>query len=53
VIDCKNLDEAVEVAKDLGEANPGGAYEIRPVGVFIPGNSEVSAKESVKRSAKP
>jgi hypothetical protein len=37
LIDCKNLDEAVEVAKDLGAANPGGAYEIRPVGVFMPG----------------
>jgi hypothetical protein len=38
VIDCKNLDEAVEVAKDLGAANPGGAYEIRPVGLFMPGS---------------
>ena len=33
-IDCKNLDEALDVARDLGEANPGGAYEIRPVGVL-------------------
>jgi hypothetical protein len=38
VIDCQNLDEALEVAKDLGAANPGGAYEIRPVGVFMPGS---------------
>jgi hypothetical protein len=38
VIDCQNLDEALEVAKDLGAANPGGAYEIRPVGVFVPGS---------------
>ena len=38
VIDCKNLDEAVEVANDLGAANPGGAYEIRPVGLFVPGS---------------
>ena len=38
LIDCKNLDEALEVAKDLGAANPGGAYEIRPVGVFAPGS---------------
>jgi hypothetical protein len=34
VIDCENLDAAVEVARDLGAANPGGAYEIRPVGFF-------------------
>ncbi len=38
VVDCKNLDEALDVARDLGEANPGGAYEIRPVGLFVPGS---------------
>ena len=37
VIDAKNLDDALEVARDLGKANPGGAYEIRPVGMFTPG----------------
>jgi hypothetical protein len=37
IIDCENLDAAVDVARDLGAANPGGAYEIRPVGVFEPG----------------
>ena len=39
VVDCKNLDEALDVARDLGAANPGGAYEIRPVGLFNPGDS--------------
>ena len=38
VVDCKNLDEALDVARDLGAANPGGAYEIRPVGMFTPGS---------------
>src|SRR6267378_6323900 len=38
VIDCKNLDEALDVARDLGAANHGGAYEIRPVGVLNPGS---------------
>ena len=37
VVDCKNLDEALDVARDLGKVNPGGAYEIRPVGHFTPG----------------
>jgi hypothetical protein len=37
VIDCENLDEAIAIARDLGKANPGGAYEIRPVKVFQPG----------------
>jgi hypothetical protein len=38
VVDCKNLDEALDVARDLGAANPGGSYEIRPVGVFKQGS---------------
>jgi hypothetical protein len=38
IVDCKNLDEALDVARDLGAANPGGAYEIRPVGVLNPGS---------------
>jgi hypothetical protein len=38
VVDCKDLDEALDVARDLGAANPGGAYEIRPVGVLNPGS---------------
>ncbi|HXB79936.1 MAG TPA: YciI family protein [Bradyrhizobium sp.] len=37
VVDCENLDDAIGVARDLGAANPGGAYEIRPVGLFQPG----------------
>ena len=39
IIDCEDLDAAVDVARDLGAANPGGAYEIRPVGFFEPGAS--------------
>ena len=39
IIDCETLDEALEVTRDLGAANPGGAYEIRPVGRFMPGGA--------------
>jgi hypothetical protein len=39
IIDCENLDAAVDVARELGAANPGGAYEIRPVGLLEPGAS--------------
>jgi hypothetical protein len=39
LIDCKNLDEALEAALELGNANPGGSYEIRPVGVFDAGGA--------------
>jgi hypothetical protein len=48
LVDCENLDEAVDVARDLGEANPGGAYEIRPVGVFLPGSIDATGKASAK-----
>src|SRR5207244_10740666 len=37
IVDCKTLDEALDVARDLGAANHGGAYEVRPVGVTYPG----------------
>ena len=39
IVDCKSLDEALDIARELGAANPGGAYEIRPVGVLIPGRA--------------
>jgi hypothetical protein len=39
IVECENLDAAVGVARDLGAANPGGAYEIRPVGLFQPGGA--------------
>jgi hypothetical protein len=39
IVDCQSLDEALDIARELGAANPGGAYEIRPVGVFIPGKT--------------
>jgi hypothetical protein len=37
IVDCAGLEEAIEIAKELGEANPGGAYEIRPVAMFFAG----------------
>jgi hypothetical protein len=39
LVDCVSLDEALEIARDLGRANPGGAYEIRPVTLFEPGHT--------------
>lgn len=37
VVDFDSLDEALDTARQLGEANPGGAYEIRPLLLFMPG----------------
>jgi hypothetical protein len=39
VIDCDTLEEALEFARELGAVNPGGAYEIRPVGAFFAGQA--------------
>jgi len=36
VLDCESMEEAIEAALELGRANPGGAYEIRPISVFHP-----------------
>ena len=40
LVDCKDADEAVGIAKDLQAANAGpSAYDIRPVMFFNPGGS--------------
>ena len=37
IVDCADLDQAVETAKDLGRANgSGGSYELRPLLLFNP-----------------
>ena len=36
VIECATLDEAVQVARDLGQGET-GAFEIRPLRLFLPG----------------
>ena len=37
IYDAENLDEALSFARELAEVNPGGSYEIRPVGLFKDG----------------
>ncbi len=38
IVDCENLEQAVETAKELAIANGApGAYELRPVGYFHTG----------------
>jgi hypothetical protein len=43
IVDCEDLDEALSIAKDLAKANPGGAYEIRPLRLFVPGELNAEA----------
>jgi len=38
VIDVAGQDEAVEICRQLAQANPGGAYELRPVALYLPGS---------------
>jgi hypothetical protein len=39
VIDCETEEEALAFVRELGEANPGGAYELRPIFYFTPGTA--------------
>jgi hypothetical protein len=38
VVDVTGLEEAIEIARDFARANPGGAYELRPVSIYLPGS---------------
>lgn len=34
LVEVTGLEDALEIARELGAANPGGSYELRPVGHF-------------------
>jgi hypothetical protein len=52
IVDCGDLEEALEIAGDLGRANPGGSYEIRPLHLFLPGNLPAEAYGDVAAPAR-
>jgi len=37
LIDVADLDEALGICRELAQANPGGAYEVRPLALYQPG----------------
>ena len=39
IVNCPALEDALAIARELGQVNPGGSYEIRPVAVFRPGST--------------
>ena len=43
ILDCDDLEDALSIARDLGKANPGGAYEIRPLRLYVPGELRAQA----------
>jgi hypothetical protein len=38
IVEAASLEEVLEISRELAAANPGGAYEIRPVGHFMDGS---------------
>ena len=48
IVDVETLEEGLQFARELTEANPGGAYELRPVGLYLPGSpfSHVTGAQS-------
>jgi hypothetical protein len=40
ILDCAGLEEALDISRELAHANPGGAYEVRPLRLFLPGSLE-------------
>jgi len=37
IIDVADLEEGLAFARELAAANPGGAYELRPIHMYVPG----------------
>jgi hypothetical protein len=36
VVECRDLEHAIETARELARANDSGSYEIRPISVYHP-----------------
>ena len=46
LVECATFEEAVAIARELEQANPGvGAYEIRPTSLFLGGNLSGTAPQ--------
>ncbi|GIL40473.1 YciI family protein [Roseiterribacter gracilis] len=43
VVDVATMEEALQIARDLGAVNPGGSYEIRPIALFLDGSGPAGA----------
>src|SRR6185295_7552151 len=41
VVDCESEEEAVTIAEELGHANPGGAFEVRPL-IYFQANDQLA-----------
>jgi len=43
IIDVDDLDEGLAFARELTAVNPGGAYELRPIMLYLPGGPVTAA----------
>lgn len=43
LVHCETREEALEVARELAAANPGGSYEVRPISLLLPGHPGAGA----------
>ena len=50
VVDFDDLEDALSYTRELGQANPGGAYELRPLRLFLKG-ADVSDRELAAEEA--
>lgn len=41
VVNVENLDMAIQIAREMAEANPGGAYELRPIALYYPSGEAI------------
>jgi hypothetical protein len=48
VIDVPDLDAALDVARELSEANPTSIYEIRPIALYVPEARANAPKDVIK-----
>ncbi|HEX2724755.1 MAG TPA: YciI family protein [Beijerinckiaceae bacterium] len=51
IIDVAGLEEGLEVARALTRANPGGAYELRPISLFLPGSDDLGPQRERSKRA--
>lgn len=41
VVNVDSLDMAIEIAREMAEVNPGGAYELRPIALYYPNGEAI------------
>jgi catechol 2,3-dioxygenase-like lactoylglutathione lyase family enzyme len=52
IVECETREAALDVARDLGRANPGGSYEIRPLRAYAPPDQSPGAVGQISRTVR-